>query len=157
IWKIPLILNVADLWPDAAIDMGFMRKESLLASLTYALEGWSYRHASYVNAVTQGIQESLLRVKMVPPSKVLFLPNGVDTSPFQLQKIDEGLKERLGLQGKRIILWAGTLGGAHGLEHVLNAADLLRTHPDIHFLFLGDGTAKPSLEEQARKLHLGTA
>jgi glycosyltransferase involved in cell wall biosynthesis len=154
IWSVPFILNIADLWPDAAIDMGFMKKDGLLAKLTYALERWSYRHASYVNAVTEGIRQSLLETKRVPPGKVLFLPNGVDTALFQTRGVDAGLKERLGLQGKRIILWAGTLGGAHGLEHVLDAADLLRSHPDIHFLFVGDGTVKPSLEEQSLRLLL---
>jgi glycosyltransferase involved in cell wall biosynthesis len=154
IWRIPLILNVADLWPDAAIDMGFMNKNSLLARLTYALERWSYRHASYVNAVTLGIQQTLLQTKGVPRSKVLFLPNGVDTALFQLQSADGELKERLGLAGKRVILWAGTLGGAHGLEHVLDSAHLLRAHPDIHFLFVGDGTAKPALEKRCRSLDL---
>jgi len=154
IWRVPLILNIADLWPDAAVDMGFMKKDSFLAKLTYALERWSYRHASYVNAVTEGIQRSLLGVKMVPPSKVLFLPNGVDTTLFQSRRTDAELKDRLGLGGKRIILWAGTLGGAHGLEHVLDAADRLRDHPDIHFLFVGDGTMKQALREQCLRLHL---
>jgi len=154
IWSVPFILNIADLWPDAAVDMGFMKKDGLLAKLTYALERWSYRQASYVNAVTEGIRQSLLETKRVPPSKVLFLPNGVDTALFQTRGVDAKLKERLGLQGKRIILWAGTLGGAHGLEHVLDAAHLLRSHPDIHFLFVGDGTVKPSLEEQSIRLLL---
>ena len=60
IWSVPFILNIADLWPDAAVDMGFMKKDGLLAKLTYALERWSYRQASYVNAVTEGIRQSLL-------------------------------------------------------------------------------------------------
>jgi glycosyltransferase involved in cell wall biosynthesis len=154
IWRVPLILNIADLWPDAAVDMGFMKKDSLFARLTYALERWSYRHASYVNAVTEGIQQSLLRVKKVPPSKILFLPNGVDTALFQLRRVDAELRDRLGLQEKKIVLWAGTLGGAHGLEHIIDAADRLRDHADIHFLFVGDGTVKPSLQEQCLRLQL---
>jgi len=154
IWGVPSILNIADLWPDAAVDMGFMKKDGFFAKLTYALERWSYRRASYLNAVTDGIRQTLLETKRVPRCKVLFLPNGVDAALFQSQRVDAGLKERLGLQGKRIILWAGTLGGAHGLEYVLDAADRLRNHPDIHFLFVGDGTVKPSLEEQSLRLRL---
>ena len=78
-WGVPLILNVADLWPDTPIDMGFMRKEGIAARLVFALERWSYRKATYVNAVTEGIKACLLREKSVPRDKVLFLPNGVDT------------------------------------------------------------------------------
>jgi colanic acid biosynthesis glycosyl transferase WcaI len=156
-WGIPLILNVADLWPDTPIDMGHMKKDGMAASLLFALERWGYRKASYVNAVTEGIRDSLSRDKLVPDHKLLFLPNGVNTSLFQPRSSDLRLKERLGLQGKRIILWAGTLGGAHGLEHVLDAADLLQDHPEIHFLFVGDGSAKHSLQRQCQRLGLTNA
>ena len=157
LWKVPLILNVADLWPDTPIDMGFMEKDGLAARLTFALERWSYRKASYVNALTEGIKTSLLGDKFVPKQKVLFLPNGVDTILFRPRPTDLFLKERLGLEGKRIILWAGTLGQAHGLEYVLQAADLLHHHPEIHFLFVGDGSAKESLERLCQQLQLSNA
>jgi colanic acid biosynthesis glycosyl transferase WcaI len=154
IWRVPLILNIADLWPDTPIDMGFMRKDGLAARLTFALERWSYRKASYVNAVTEGIGTSLLRDKSVPQQKVLFLPNGVDTVLFQPRPTDLFLKQQLGLEGKRIILWAGTLGKAHGLEYVLQAAGCLQHHPEIHFLFVGEGSAKESLELLCQQLKL---
>jgi glycosyltransferase involved in cell wall biosynthesis len=62
---------------------------------------------------------------------------------------------RLGLSGKRIVLWAGTLGYAHGLDNVLMAAKLLQEESDIHFLFVGDGSARPSLIKMHSDLHLG--
>ena len=153
-WGVPFILNIADLWPDTPIEMGHMKRGGFAARLLFALERWSYRKSSFVNAVTEGIRDSLSRDKLVPDDKLLFLPNGVDTALFQPRSTDQGLQERLGLQGKRIILWAGTLGGAHGLEYVLEAAELLKDHPEIHFLFVGDGSAKKSLELQSRRLGL---
>jgi len=156
-WGIPFILNVADLWPDTPIDMGHMKKGGIAARILFALERWGYRKASYVNAVTEGIRDSLSREKSVPDHKLLFLPNGVDTALFQPRSCDLALKERLGLQGKKIILWAGTLGGAHGLEYVLEAAGLLKDHPEIHFLFVGDGSAKKSLEHLSRRMGLTNA
>jgi len=157
LWKVPLILNVADLWPDTPIDMGFMRKKGFSARLIFALERWSYRKATYVNAVTEGIASSLLRDKSVPAEKLLFLPNGVDTILYRPRPTDHCLKEQLGLQDKKIILWAGTQGRAHGLEYVLHAAKLLEGHPEIHFLFIGDGSAKASLELLCRELDLCNA
>ena len=153
IWKVPFIFNVADFWPDIIVESGFLQ-EGVLLRLLYALERWSYSKAIYVNAVTEGLRESLVRKKSVPLGKVLFLPNGVDTVLYHPRPSDEGLKEKLGLKGKKVVLWAGTLGHAHGLEYVLQAAKLLESHPEIHFLFVGDGSARASLEQLRQNMNL---
>jgi colanic acid biosynthesis glycosyl transferase WcaI len=150
----PFIFSVADLWPDAIAAGGYLPDGFLLRCLA-ATEKWSYAKAAYVNAVTEGIRDVLLREKSVPPEKVLFLPNGVDTIRYQPRSEDIALKQALGLEGKRVVLWAGTLGYAHGLEYVLQAAKLLGDRPEIHFLFVGDGSARASLELLAQDLRLG--
>jgi colanic acid biosynthesis glycosyl transferase WcaI len=153
VWGVPYIFNVADLWPDAVIENGFLRK-GFIHRLLLVLESWSYREAAYVNAVTQGIREVLISQKLVPFQKVLFLPNGVDVVRFQQREPDIRLKRELGLEGKRIVLWAGTIGYAHGLEYVLHAAKLLESHPQIHFLFLGDGSTRSYLQQLKTELNL---
>jgi colanic acid biosynthesis glycosyl transferase WcaI len=151
--SVPFIMNIADLWPDTVVDMGLIRK-GLATDILGQLELWSYRKAAYVNAITQGIRSALLSEKKVEPRKVLFLPNGVDTSIFRPRVPDEELKRKLGLAGKKIVLYAGTLGRAHGLENVLKSAQLLEHKPDIHFLFLGDGSERPRLENLKSELGL---
>lgn len=153
VWGVPYIFNVADLWPDAAVENGFLRK-GLIHRLLLALESRSYRGAMYVNAVTEGIRDVLISKKLVPGEKVLFLPNGVDVARYQRREPDIRLKKQLGLEGKRIILWAGTIGHFHGLEYVLQAARLLENTPEIHFLFLGDGSARNQLERLTVELNL---
>lgn len=153
LWRVPFIFNVADLWPDAAVDTGFLEDGLLFRSLL-ALERWSYRRAAFVNAVTEGIRDTLSAKKGVPASKLLFLPNGADTTHFRPSAPDEALRQKLGLAGKKIILWAGTLGHAHGLDFVLLAAKRLSSRSDIHFLFVGDGSAKKQLQAQAAELDL---
>ena len=151
--RIPLIFNVADLWPDTLVEMGLLQPGTTL-ELLYRLERWTYRKATFVNAVTEGLRESLLNTKAIPQGKVLFLPNGVDTERHQPRDADETLKRSLGLTGKKVILYSGTLGRAHGLENVLEAAKLLENEKDIHFLFLGDGSERTTLEEMTKRLHL---
>jgi colanic acid biosynthesis glycosyl transferase WcaI len=143
---VPFILNVADLWPDAVIEMGLLRKGFATTMLSW-LERWSYCKATYVNAVTEGIRSSLLSEKGLEPAKVLYLPNGVNTAAYQPEAVEENLKRTLGLSGKKIVLYAGTLGRAHGLENVLASAKLLEGRSEIHFLFLGDGSERPRLEK----------
>ncbi len=152
-WGAPFIFNVADLWPDVIVDGGFM-KDGFVIRCLRMVERWSYRRAAYVNTVTDWIVKVLREQKSVPAQKLLFLPNGADTAHFKPMPPDHALKSRLGLQGKEILLWAGTLGYAHGIENILNAAKLLEGEPDIHFLFVGDGSARADLLRLQDSLHL---
>jgi colanic acid biosynthesis glycosyl transferase WcaI len=152
-WKCPLIFNVADLWPDSVVDLGIM-KDGAFVKTAFGLESWIYGKAQFVNAVTRGIYDVLLNRKKVPAAKILFLPNGVDTSIIQPLPSDESLKEQLGLTGKRIAIYAGNHGYAAGAEQILHAAKLLESHADLHFLFLGDGPDKPRLQSVASDLQL---
>ncbi len=148
----PLIFNVADLWPDSVRQLGLM-KEGLLLRLAEGLEGWSYRQAHFISAVTEGIQKVLLEEKRVPAHKVLYLPNGVDTDLFRLMPPDQALARELGLEGKKIILYAGNHGYAHGLEVALQAARLL-TDPQVVLVLIGDGSEKPRLQQMAQEMQL---
>jgi colanic acid biosynthesis glycosyl transferase WcaI len=152
-WGSPFIFNVADLWPDVIVDGGFM-KDGFVIRCLRMVERWSYRRAAYVNTVTDWIVKVLREQKSVPSQKLLFLPNGADTARFKPMPPDHELKSRLGLQGKQIVLWAGTLGYAHGIENILNAAKLLEGQPDIHFLFVGDGSARAGLLRLQESLRL---
>ena len=152
-WKCPFVFNVADLWPDSVLDLGVM-KEGAFIKAAFWLESWIYRRAQFVNAVTRGIYDVLLNRKNVPAAKILFLPNGVDTNIVQPLPSDESLKKQLGLTGKCIAIYAGNHGYAAGAEQILQAAKLLESHPDLHFLFVGDGPDKPRLQSLATELQL---
>ncbi len=152
-WRVPFIFNVADLWPDVILDGGFM-KDGFVFRCLRAVESWSYRRAAHVNTVTDWILKVLREKKSVPAEKLLFLPNGADTRQFSPRPPDQSLQADLGLVGKQVVLWAGTLGYAHGLDKVLHAAKLLEPHPSIHFLFVGDGSARADLLQLQQRLQL---
>ncbi len=152
LWGVPFIFNVADLWPDSVRELGIMR-DGLLMRAAEALEHWTYHKAAYINAVTEGIRAKLIG-KGVAAHKLLFLPNGVDTDLIKPSPPDHVLKNRLGLEGKRVVLYAGNHGYGFALEHVLRAARLLTGERDIHFLFIGDGSEKIRLVKLAQEFNL---
>lgn len=152
-WRVPFILNVADLWPDSIRLLGLMR-EGFALKLAGKLESWLYSKAGFVNAVTEGIREILIHDKQVPAGKVLFLPNGIDTDLFRPQPIDATWRASLGLPDeKHIILYTGTHGYAHGMEVILEAAELL-IDVNVLFLLVGGGSEKNSLEKLCTHLAL---
>ncbi len=150
LWRRPFIFNVADLWPDSVQEMELMR-EGVLLRLAGFLELWSYRKAAYVTAVTEGIRTTLVETKQVPPEKVLFLPNGADTGMFNWVPEEAELAQELGLQGQRVILYAGTLGLFQGLDVAIEAAELLHSEvPDFTFVLVGSGSDRSRLEQLAK-------
>jgi glycosyltransferase involved in cell wall biosynthesis len=153
-WRRPMILNIADLWPDSMREMGLMRP-GLSLSLAEWLERWAYRRASFINAVTEGIRRTLIERKYVPAAKVLFLPNGVDTELFRLHPPDIALAASLGLASKKIIVYAGTLGLFQGLDVAIEAFEQLQhTDPDAVLLFLGGGSDKARLMKKTQQRRL---
>ena len=147
-----LIFNVSDLWPESAVALGLVTNKTLIR-LTEGLETWLYNRSWKLSAVTLGIRETWLK-RGIPERKVAFLPNGVNLELFRPLPPDVEMQEKLGLKDKFVLVYAGTMGYAQGLESVLEAANLLREDEHIHFLFLGDGTEKPKLEQMTEELKL---
>lgn len=145
--RAPMVLNVSDLWPDSVRDLGVITGGPVLRAAEW-LEGFLYRHAAAVTAVTRTIERTLETAKGVPAEKILFLPNGVDLERFAPRAPDRTLRDELGLNGLPVLLYAGTHGIGMGLEHVLAAARLLEGQATV--LFVGDGPTKAKLVAQAQ-------
>lgn len=140
--RCPFIFNVHDLWPESAVQMGVLRSPTLIR-LSEWLEWSTYRRATEVWAVTDGIRETLIR-KGLPAGKTALIPNGVDAARFHPIPRDEA-RAQLGWDDRFTVMYAGTLGLAHGLTTTLDAAERLRDHADVRFLLVGEGAMRSTL------------
>lgn len=148
------VLEVRDLWPQAAVTMGVL-KNRLLIWLAEWLARFLYRRAERVVAVTRGIRDAII-AEGIPASKVELITNGVDRDlfvPAPAQDVS-ALRDELGWDGKFVALYVGTLARSDGLETIVNAARHVGPAPDVQFVFLGDGEAKPQLTRLAQELRL---
>lgn len=147
-----LILNVSDLWPESAVSLGLVTNKVFI-SLSEMLERHMYKVAWRISTQTEGIINSLQQRGIIR-EKLVLLPNGVDPDLFVPMPPDQELAQQLKVQGKFVILYAGTMGYAHGLEVALQAAELLKQETEIVFLLVGDGSEQLRLEELARDRQL---
>lgn len=155
-WKgIPRVLEIRDLWPESAIEMGVLKNKWLIG-LAYQFEKYLYRKAQLINVLTPAFRERLVREKGVDPGKIVTIPNAAD---FRLSEralrstCTHGLRARLGLEGKFVIIYVGAHGLANDLMQLVEAATLLRG-TDAHFLLIGDGMQKKMLIEEAHSRSL---
>lgn len=149
--RCPFIFTVADLWPDAAIELGVLCNP-LFIRLARWLERSTYQKARFIWAVTAGIRKRLV-ARGIPAERVFLLTNGVDTTQFRPIPQAQARAE-LGWDDRFTILYAGTHGLVYGLEILLDVAERLRDYPDMHIIFVGDGVTKADLMEKARERHL---
>jgi glycosyltransferase involved in cell wall biosynthesis len=149
--RVPWVMDVRDLWPEAAIALGELSHPQMLHRAK-RLEQWLYRDAAAITVVTEPFRQHIAP-RLKDGHKVHLLPNGttrhwVDGSTLQSDR------RALDLPSDTF-LWtfAGNIGAAQGLEHALQAAALLGER--FQLLILGDGPARGSLEERARSIGSG--
>ncbi len=153
-WKIPFAMQVEDLQPDAAIDLG-MLKPGRATRMLLKVEQTAYRQAGLISTLTPGMRARILS-KGVPPKKVTTIAHGVDAALFAIPLAGDGaaVRKRFGLGGKFLIVHSGNMGVKQGLEVVLEAAERSRRHADIVYLLVGDGAVRGSLQDRAARIGL---
>ena len=151
---VPFVFEVRDLWPESLAAVGVGDNKSLLHRALARIAGFLYRHSDRIVVVTPAFQDYLVQHWQVPREKISVIENGVETHLFGPQ-IENGLRTELEADGKFVVSYIGTMGMAHGLETILEAASHLRTsNPEIVFLVVGEGAEKQRIVELARKCGL---
>lgn len=143
----PFLLEVRDLWPEFAIEMGVLRNPALKA-LSRWLEQFLYRRADHLLVNSPAYRDYLIK-KGIPAEKISFVPNGVDVSMFDPADRGEEIRKKFDLDGKFVAVYAGAHGAANDLDSLLTAAENLRGVPEIHVLFVGDGKERERLQREA--------
>jgi glycosyltransferase involved in cell wall biosynthesis len=98
--------------------------------------------------VTPGILERLA-ARGVPREKLFLLTNGVDTGVFRPAPPNTELARTLGLDQRKIFLYAGTHGMAQGLGTVLEAARQTK-NSGVLYVLVGEGAEKETLMKKAQ-------
>jgi len=138
-----LIFNVSDLWPESAEKLGLITSNTLL-SIARRLEEFLYRRSAMICGQTQGIVKNIST--RFPDKNVYWLKNGVDLSFFDPSNVKHGWRESNGFSGNDfVILYAGILGFAQGLEVILRAAETLKDNDRIKFAIIGSGPEREKL------------
>jgi glycosyltransferase involved in cell wall biosynthesis len=147
-WKVPLVFEVRDLWPEAPIQMGALRSPAARRVARW-LERAVYREATDVVALSPGMRDGVVAAG-VAPDHVALIPNASDLDLFS-PDVDPGdLRARLGLETSFVCAYFGTMGEANDLTQVVEAATLLqqRDQRAVAFVLQGDGKRRSALERE---------
>jgi glycosyltransferase involved in cell wall biosynthesis len=142
----PLVMEVRDLWPESLVAVGVSRTRSLLVASLERLARNLYRRAARVVTITEAQRAAIIACG-IQPERVSVVPNGVDALFLEEREAPRN-------NGRFITTYIGTLGMAHKVETLLEAARLLRHQPGFLFRIVGEGAERGRLETAARDLRL---
>ncbi len=118
------------------------------------LETTAMELADHVVTISYGLKEEILH-RGIPESKITVIPNAVDCSVFNPVPCNEVLKDELGLSGKTVIGFIGTLTAYEGLELLIEAfKQNSRSRDDIRVLIVGDGAISDQLKAMVENENL---
>jgi glycosyltransferase involved in cell wall biosynthesis len=150
LYEVPIVYDIQDLWPDTVAATGMLRSSFALSMI----ERWCdlvYRKSDRIVVLSPGFKKALV-ARGVPASKIEVVYNWCDETavvrsapaPFQLAK-----------PGEFVVLFAGTMGFAQGLNAVLEAARLCASAvPQARFAFVGGGAECARLQRMAADMRL---
>ena len=150
--KKPSIFLVSDVYPDVGIETGVFRHPAII-QFVETIERCCIHNADLVWSFSDSFLKRLYTLG-ADPERVDVLGAWVDTDFFRPLPKDNTFAQEHKLIEKFVILYAGNLGLSQGLEQFLFVAQDLQDHSTLQFVFVGDGTGRDTLIEQANSLRL---
>lgn len=148
--RAPFVLEIRDLWPESIVAVGAMKRGLIIRFFEW-LELFLYRKARHIVVVTESFKDYMIQ-KGIPADKITILKNGVDFSLYH-HDLDahklKSIQDQYGFKDKFICAYVGTIGMAHKVEVMIEAAKQT-TDPDILYLVIGTGSEANQLEQQAK-------
>ncbi len=143
-----VVLNVQDLFPQNAIDLGVLRNKFLIA-LFRRVESFLYKSLDAMAVHSEGNRDHVIRCGG-NPHRVFVVLNPVDTKAIAPGSRNNAFKIRYGIaEGQSIVSYAGVIGYAQDLDTVIKAAAIMERTSNTLFYIVGDGVEKPRLVKQA--------
>jgi colanic acid biosynthesis glycosyl transferase WcaI len=130
------IMDIRDLWIDASISLGFIRKESLFERMARKFEAACLEQADLIAVTTKELGRRISPEEEIR-RKVILLPNGVDTITFHPENVP-----KLGQ-----IIYAGNVGYAQDLEQVILSLREVNAIRPLTLNIVGGGDIVEHLKE----------
>lgn len=123
--------------------------------LLQSIEDMNVKAADLIVVVSEPLA-AIVEEKGIPRKRILVNPNGVDVNTFHPDISDNGVRQRYGLEDKRVIGFIGSFGSWHGAEVLAEAFGLLGatgalSNDKDRLIMIGDGNTMGEVKAQLEK------
>lgn len=150
--RVPHVLNVQDVFPDVAIDVGVMTNPRVIEAARF-LERFLYRRSAAVTVLSEDLRANLAeKLRGSQPERVKVIPNFVDTKRVVPTDRMNAYRDEFGLGDATVVMYAGNVGLSQPLDIVVEAARHFRDRADVKFVINGSGSTLPDVRAAAADL-----
>ncbi|MCI5073063.1 glycosyltransferase family 4 protein [bacterium] len=152
-YRLPFILDIRDLWPEAIIESGVSINRVILKVLRF-LSLSAYNNAAIISVTTHTQKQKIVTSYQIDSQKIEVMANGYNAQMFKpINPKDEKILEFKSMFGKndRTLGYIGNLAFYYDFDVFF---DLAKDFQDIDFIIMGEGKQKQSLELKIKKANL---
>ena len=137
--KIKSFLMLKDIFPQNAIDIGLMKKDSLIFNYFKRKEELLYEVSDYIGCMSKGNIEYIIKNNSkIPKEKLYYFPN---------TKKDTGSRNIDFPKEKLQFVYGGNMGLPQGVLNIAPAISYFKNDREIEFIFIGKGTEWNKINE----------
>ncbi|MCH7385313.1 glycosyltransferase family 4 protein [Acinetobacter dispersus] len=152
-FRVPFIFEVRDIWPLTLMELGGHSANHPFIKFMQWIEDRAYKKADYVFSNLYNAIEHM-QSRGLDPNKFHWIPNGVSLEEVsQKQPLNTETLSQLP-KNKFIIGYTGTIGVANAIDDLIEAAKILSSSPQLHFVLVGSGKEKEGLIRKVQSLGL---
>lgn len=145
--RVPVIVNIQDIWPDAPAAAGLLRNSSAVRVFE-GMESVVYQFASRITVISESFRKRLCE-KGVPWQKIVVIPNWADPTQIRPGTRNNSLRRELGVgPDEMLVIYSGALSHNSCLDTMIDAAHIARDAP-FKLVIVGEGVKSPALLRQA--------
>ena len=147
--RAPLVFNIQDVFPDAAIQTGAISNKKIIAAAKW-LERVSYQRSDAVVLLSRDLRTNIAnKIDTKFHDRLHVIPNFVDTVAITPQNRMTAYRAELGIGDQLVVMYAGNVGFSQSLNLVAEAA---AKFPEMAFVVNGDGAARKKLQQDCAQL-----
>ena len=160
-FRVPAIVEVRDLWPEAIFSFGKVKMNSLVGRLLSAGEKWMYVHADAIVFTKEGDVDHIKEMGWdkdhggkIDLAKCHYINNGVNLKDYYASIEKDILKDPDLEDDSFKVVYTGTVRPVNNVGNLLDTAKLLKDKKDIKFLIFGGGSELEKLEKRVQDEHI---
>lgn len=142
--KKKVIVDIRDLFLDVSVNLGFIKKGSVVERIFRFLESKALQRADAITIVTSRIRRQLIEEYGIEPGKCYVIPNGVDLEKFKCNTSKRRVQ----------MVYTGYFGHAQDFETFLRGYFLLDEKDRIPIVLAGGGENLKETLEMVEELGL---
>lgn len=145
--RIPYVFEVRDQWPEVPIELGIIQNKTIIKLLLW-LERKICFNADAIIALSPGMAEGTKTILKGTPKIIEVIPNCSDIDTLNPDVDGSKKRQEYGWTNKQVFLHAGAISMVNGLDFIIDVAEKIKQHEEIHFVIMGRGRDKQALKDR---------